>query len=182
MGNVRGAAAQAAKNFVLENYGQEGLDQLMARLDEGQRKILAVPLPVSWLDAPTMIRFFETINELFGDGTEAIYRRIGQFNASRDIKSYYKFILALSSPALVLNRLPALWSAYYDTGILTVQVSGNRAEAVMTGFEDAGVPCQIVCGFAEKTIEMTGGKNPHVEHEECVANGGPICRFVFTWD
>lgn len=182
VGRSRGAAVQSTRQFMIEKYGEPGFERLLQKLDPELRDLLIRPLAISWQDAPAMNRIYEVIQSEFGDGTDAIFHEIGCFSARHDVKAYFKFLLTLASPAQIIQRLPMMWGTYYDTGQMQVNVNGNRADAEIAGFEDAGIPCKLASGFVEEVLRMGGARNPKVIHTECVANNHEKCRFVVTWD
>lgn len=181
MGKSRGAAIQSARQFVLEKYGEPGFERLLERLEPELRDLLARPLAISWQDAPAMIRVYEAIQSEFGDGTDEVFHEMGRFNARHDVKAYFKFLLSLTSATQIVQRFPMMWGTYYDTGKMHIHVEGNRAEAELIGFEDAGIPCKMASGFVEEVLRMTGAKDPRVIHSQCTGDGHEKCRFILTW-
>lgn len=182
VGQIRGAAVQSVKNYVIGLHGQEGLQRVLDQLPSSVAGTFTHSLAISWVPSQHMEHFYRTASEVFGVDMETMSRELGRANADKDLPSYFKFILSKATPALVFAAVPTVWRSYYDTGKMTVHSGDRLVTATLVEFEDPGVLCWDTCGFAERLLELTGVKNPKVAHTHCVARGDSECVFEGTWD
>ncbi len=62
---------------------------------------------------------------LYGDGARHALR-VGQDLARADIGAFFRFVLAMASPATVLNLSGRFWRSYFDVSSLTVTSQAAR--------------------------------------------------------
>jgi len=95
----------------------------------------------------------------------------------------YKALFRLmATPERYAKYAPRLWTTYYDSGTVTIVLSGNRAESTIRHWS-AHHPfmCELNRGAARAIYRAMGCKNVHVERIACVESGAPECRFATTW-
>lgn len=182
MGQVKGAAVQAIRDYVVGLHGEDGLQRVLDRLPPDAATTFARSLPISWVPTQEVEQFYRAASDVFQVDLEAISREFGRANAEKDVPSYFKFILSKATPAMVFSAMPMMWRSYYDTGRLSVDTGDKKVTATLCEFEDAGPFCWDTCGYAERLLELTGVKNPKVIHPHCVARGDSECLFEATWD
>lgn len=182
MGMTRGVTAKVLREFVLQKHGQKGLDMLLDQLSPEWQKTLNSPYTLQWTEVAFSVGVIEVIARSFGQDPQEAARQVGIFSAETTMGTFYRFLLSTATPAAIVQKFPSIWKNYSDTGEVTeCSAEGNRGKVVLVGFDNAGLACYTLCGFAQKTLEMAGARNAQVNHTECVACGGGKCRFEMTW-
>ena len=94
--------------------------------------------------------------------TSGSIRELGRFGADANLKTIYRLFYKVGSVHWILGRAVRLWSAHYDSGFLEVATRGPRAAILrMRGFATPHrAHCLSVLGWAERSIELSGGKRP----------------------
>jgi hypothetical protein len=75
-----------------------------------------------------------------------------------------------------------LWDVHYSSGRLEVQDTDTGAVIRIEDFaEPHRAHCLSVLGWAEKSVELSGGVITYVEEEQCRTNGDRACVIVARW-
>ena len=84
----------------------------------------------------------------------------------------------------MLGRSVRLWSAHYDSGYCEVSTRGTKAAVLrVRGFETPHpAHCLSVAGWAERSIELSGGKRAIVEESKCRTRGDDLCQLDLNWE
>ena len=120
---------------------------------------------------------------MFGRGDMALIRDLGRYGADANLTTIYRLFYKLGSVKWILARAPRLWGMHYDTGRLHIDLLPGREVGLrIEGFE---VPhrahCLSVMGWAERSVELSGGKDVRVEEVSCRVRGDASCRFRGAW-
>ncbi|MGE5552009.1 MAG: hypothetical protein ACM3ZC_15970 [Bacteroidota bacterium] len=184
MGKSKGTSAISVREYIRDTYGQEGLERVMAAVDPETARMLDNVMPISWVPADKIREFYRIANKLLGDGTTALYRRIGAANAERDLPRFFKSLLALAGPEMVFGMFGMVWKMYYDTGqIKVIKKEPGFIAVEIKGFEDAGEEfCEDLCGYCETLLALIKLKNPRLTHTRCAGRGDESCIFEGRWD
>ena len=111
---------------------------------------------------------------------------MGRFAAKANLPTLYRIFYALGSPAFIIGRAVRVWDVHYDSGRITaeVQKTGSTERATLT-LRNFATPhrahCLSVLGWAERSIELSGGKLIEAEETTCRTRGDDACRFVIVW-
>ena len=183
MGKCKGAYMDL-KEFIVSNFGEAGLNKVLAEADKPAAELLTQAKSYMWLNAEPLKNLYRICNRLFGDGTTGFYRRIGATNANRDLPRFFKVLISLGSPKQVFSLFGFMWKFYHDTGhpqILKHDKTSLKVEVV--GYEDACEEfCNDIAGYLEVMLKMIKLKNPKVVHSRCSSQGHESCIFESSWD
>ena len=85
---------------------------------------------------------------------------------------------------IAYGRAVRLWSAHYDSGYLEVMTRGTRgAVGRIRGFATPHeVHCRAVSGWAERSIELSGGARAEVIETRCRTRGDEFCQLEMRWE
>jgi hypothetical protein len=117
-----------------------------------------------------------------GETVEEFARRAGSEAASDAVKGIYRFFAMVLTPAALLSKSGQMWSALYNRGELRVEEqtpTGARIRLLDFPSEVAG--CSRMTGWIERMAQLTGVKEPRIEHAQCFAKGAPWCEWQLTW-
>lgn len=166
-------------------HGAAGVDrlrhqcspELRAHLDEGFSK-------AKWYPFDEFVELNLVIDRLFGRGDLALVKLLGRHGADANLTTIYRLFYKVGSPQWILGRSVRLWSAHYDSGYSEVATRGARAAVLrVRGFATPHqAHCLSVMGWAERAIELSGGKRPIVEESQCRTRGDELCQLDITWE
>jgi hypothetical protein len=68
-------------------------------------------------------------------------------------------------------------------GSRTYEKTGARSAVLRTvGAESVTeADCLTIIGWHQRAIEMSGGRDVHVEHPKCRARGNGYCEYLCSW-
>src|SRR6201999_4130785 len=106
------------------------------------------------------IELIVVIDTIFGKGDMGLVKPLGRFGADANLTTIYRLFFKVGSTQWILGRAVRLWSAHYDSGYLEVMTRGPKQAVLrIRGFATPHtVHCQSVLGWAERSIELSGGK------------------------
>jgi uncharacterized protein (TIGR02265 family) len=180
---IKGGALKARLAFVEERMGAEALGRVLGRVAEGERHELGGLLATKWYPLTLQLRLDEAIAAEAGGAREQVFRQLGAASAERNLTGAHRDFLAPGDPLAFLERVPLVYSFYYDQGRRTFEKLSER-EGRITTFDAPHVSaedCLTICGWYTKALEMCGAKAARVVEEECRARGGKVCRYRVSW-
>ena len=81
-----------------------------------------------------------------------------------------------------MARAARLWHLHYDGGRLDVHESPEAIDLEIVGFpEPSCTHCDSVRGWAERSIELSGGEQVETEMTSCRKRGGEVCTIRCRW-
>ncbi len=184
MGNLRGASIISAMRFIEETYKSEGLDKVLASLEEEDRKILKGKLsPMTFYPMRLFINFSVAADRLFGSGDYDICRQIGYYEANETFSGIYKVFLDLTNPLYVISHAGMAWKMVHDFGELKIeQVNDKYVRGKISDFPDCHkAHCVDLVGYFTRVLELCGAKDVDVKEVRCICNGSDYCEFEVKW-
>lgn len=185
MPNVKGSAIASRALWVRLHHGEEGFARLNAALTPATRATLVEPInKAKWYPFAAFIELNEVIDRLFGKGDLQLVRALGRAGADANLTTVYRLFYMVGTPKWILDRAARLWDLHYDSGrLVPVRYPGNEIELRIVGFaEPHRVHCLSVWGWAERSIELSGGKNLLTLERSCRTRGDAECLFYAKWD
>ena len=124
------------------------------------------------------------MDRLFGKGDLGLVRELGRYGADANLTTIYRLFFKVGTTHWILGRAVRLWSAHYDSGYLEVLTRGPKTTVLrMRGFATPHrVHCLSVIGWAERSIELSGGVNVVGEEPLCRTRGDEMCQIEATWE
>jgi len=187
-GHAKGTLLINLKAYVERQNGIVGWRDLIERVSAVDRTVLdGMLLAGGWYPVGVWNRVVDAfLTRAPNPGAEMV--ALARFTADRDLNSLYKALLRMGSPAFVLQRTDSLWRRYFDAGELVPRQTSPR-EFVLTleapaDLEQAAGPwvCREgVCGWLAQALELTGAKQPDVQHLRCRFQGAPRCEYHARW-
>ncbi len=180
---VKGTALLSAVVFVEETFGESGKQAVLQEFDESTRVLYQRILPNSWYDLDLLMNWMKTAHRLLAPYDSRFYRKMGRFSADYTLNRFYRFLLALASTERVVRRATAIWHNYYRPGDMEiVELEPKRTHLRLVGFQHNSAEfCERVMGWMSRVVELTGGKNPILEHPVCIAKGNESCEYIGSW-
>ena len=183
--NVKGSAIISSINFIKDKFGDEGLDKIKESLTDKEREILSeIILQPIWYPLDLYVNLTHKIDSILGTGDLSIAKDIGKYEAEHDLKTIYRIFYVLGSPEFIIKQAAKIFSTYFQDGDLRIAESDkNNAIAELYNFPslDQAVLHRI-SGFMEKTLELSGGKNPTAVVRLEFRDAKKIAVYICHWD
>ena len=181
---MKGSALASRVNWVRLNHGPDGLERLCEAVSAPLCQSIRDGIKVaSWYDFDAFVELNTTIDRLFAKGDGALIKELGRWGAEANLTTIYRLFYKVGTIRWVMARAARLWHMHYDDGRLTLkELAGNEIEL---SIEDFPTPhcahCQSVLGWAEKSIELSGGEDPRASITACRHQGATTCRIRGRW-
>jgi hypothetical protein len=184
MAQVKGTAVIASLRFVREQFGEEGLERVLAALpDEDRSAFDANLLASSWYPMPALLHFMEETQKQFEAQEPEVLRKMGRRSADYGLTTVYKIFFKVGSPEFIVRKASRVFGSYYDTGeMVQVENAPGRAVVELKGFAGAPQYCARIFGWMERTMVLAGARNLKSSHSSCVHRGDQVCRFEGNWE
>ncbi len=184
MPNVKGSAFASRAKWVRFNQGEAGLERLRKHVSPALREVLDDgPAMAKWYPFDCFVELCLAIDELFGKGDMALVKALGRQGADANLTTIYKLFYKMGTVKWLMARAARLWGMHYDSGrLLVVQALGKEVEMIIKDFATPHrAHCLAVEGWAERSVELSGGEDVVTEPLGCRAEGAEGCRFRIIW-
>ena len=181
---MKGSALASRLLWVRLGHGEAGLERLEAAASADLAPALVNGVAMArWYPFELFIELIEVIDRLFGAGDLALVRELARFGADANLKTVYRLFYKVGTVRWLLGRAARLWSAHYDTGelIMIDEKPGDSTLEIVGWDEPHRVHCLSVVGWAERSVEISGGRDAHIEETSCRARGDARCLLHVTW-
>jgi hypothetical protein len=181
--NVKGSALATRVNWVGLNHGQDGLDRLCAQASPELTKAVRDGIVVSrWYPFEQFVELVNTIDRLFGKGDGALTHELGRFGADAALTTIYRLFYRVGTVRWVMARAARLWHLHYDSGRLELREHPDSIELEIQDFPTPDCThCASVRGWAERSIELSGGEAVETELVSCRLRGAGACCMRAKW-
>lgn len=182
---MKGSALASRVLWVELGHGGAGMDKLRAAVSPALRATLNRGVAkAAWYPLEQFIELNEAIDRVFGAGDLALIKPLGRAGADANLTTIYRLFYKVGTVHWILGRAVRLWSAHYDTGYLEVATRGPKAAVLrIRGFASPHkVHCMAVEGWAERSVELSGGKNARSAEVKCRTRGDEFCQYDIYWE
>jgi len=184
MANVKGTAFSSRLLWVRLNHGQEGVERLAATVAPALRGLLREGAVMSkWYPFEQFVELNLAIDRVWGRGDLSLIKSLGRHGADANLTTIYRLFYKVGTVKWILARASRLWGLHYDSGNLYVDMYPGREVGLR--IEEFETPhqahCLSVLGWAERSIELSGGNDVKIAEITCRTRGGPMCRFRASW-
>lgn len=184
MGNVKGSALSSRVLWVQLNHGEAGLQRLLPQLTPDLRASIEGGIhKAKWYPFDQFIELIATIDRLFGKGDLGLVPELARFGADANLTTIYRLFYKVGTTHWILGRAVRLWSAHYDTGLLEVLTRGPRTAVLrIRGYDNPHpIHCMSVLGWAQRSIELSGGSDVVSKETKCRTRGDDFCELEASW-
>ncbi len=183
--NVKGSALSSRVLWVQLNHGEAGMSRLLAKCSTALRANIERGIAkATWYPFDEFIELITTIDRLFGKGDLELVRELARHGADANLTTIYRLFYKVGTTHWILGRAVRLWGAHYDSGTLEVMTRGPKTAVLK--IRDFATPhevhCRSVMGWAERSIELSGGKNVVSKQTKCRMRGDDCCQLESSWD
>ena len=183
--NVKGSALTSRLLWVELEQGAKGVERLLHQASPDLRHSIEQGLnKAKWYPFEQFIELNLTLDRLFGKGDLSLIKTLGRYGADANLTTIYRLFFKVGTVHWILGRAVRLWSAHYDSGFMEVSTKGSKAAILrVRGFATPHpAHCLSVAGWAERSIELSGGKRPAMLETHCRTRGDELCAFETAWD
>ena len=137
-----------------------------------------------WYPFEQFIELNVVLDKVFGAGDLKLIHEIARYGADANLTTIYRLFYKVGTTHWILGRAVRLWSAHYDSGYLEVMTRGPKTAVLrIKGFETPHeVHCMAVAGWAQRSIELSGGHNVKVSEPQCRTRGDELCQIEAVWE
>lgn len=185
MANVKGSALSSRILWVQLEHGEAGFNRLLDQVSPDLKATIEMGInKAKWYPFDQFVEMNLVLDRLFGTGDMKLIPELGRYGADANLKTIYRLFYKIGSVHWILGRAVRLWSAHYDSGFLEVATRGPKAAVIrVRGFATPHpAHCLSVLGWAQRSIELSGGKNPMMEETRCRTRGDELCQLDAIWD
>jgi uncharacterized protein (TIGR02265 family) len=181
---IKGLILQARRDFVIENFGEDGWTKVLKSLPQGDQDLLGgILFAAQWYPFAVGDHLDKAIVKVLGGGKQSVFEDIGAKSAQKRLAGEHKSFLSPGDPQVFMRKAPMIYRFYYDTGYREYEETGPNS-GVMTTFEAetySTPDCLTVIGWYKEALRMCGATNVKVDEVSCRARGGDYCRYRFSW-
>jgi hypothetical protein len=136
-------------------------------------------------------RLLNTYDLLYGKGDFLSIIPIAEYIANKDLGPMIDALVNLKKPSVVLKSAPSLWSRYFDSGLLELELLDDEKNFSVLFLDEiadenraSGV---AVCNFAvpewfKTGLTMAGANTVEIVQTGCRYKNDTICRFEVWWE
>ncbi len=107
---VKGLWFTVPRRYVLENYGQEALDALVANMGPEHGAVFATALPSEWYEEETLRRLLVACHAVLARGNADEFVHVVEECSMLAIHHFFRALLRLVPPAMMLRKIPTMWN------------------------------------------------------------------------
>lgn len=163
--NVKGTVYSTTKATVIEAFGEERWNTLMARLaakDKYFKDNIIMSVTLVPLDK-IIVLFDELIDDCFNGDKNASYVMFGMVGAKYALSPggpYHSLMLTRNLKQFVETGLPKLWSTYYDGGEVIARLENDIIYVSIKGFPIKHVYFEkLLMGYYKQAIKVYGKRS-----------------------
>jgi hypothetical protein len=182
---VKGTGIISQIAFVRERFGEAGFDKWRDALSEPARVLVtSAVFASSWYEGEhAVLEPRDKICEVFFNSDPKGAREIGRFTADRSLNGIYRVFVRVGSPEWTVGKVAGIFGTFFTPGELA-PVFSQKGKLVMrlSGFPARSEAFEeMICGFAERALELCGCKEVKVERTASLARWDPHADFSGTW-
>ena len=168
--------------LIRKKYSHISVEDL---LQHAGMKTYEVADEAHWFTQNQVNRFQEKLSQLTNN--QKIAREAGRFAATPESSGVMRqFFLGMVGPAAAYEMISkGAMNFTRSTHYAHQRISPNKVEINVTprkGVQEKSFQCQNRTGYLEAIAMMFGNKLPHVEHPDCIFEGGNSCRYIISWE
>jgi hypothetical protein len=191
-GMTKGSILFNAKEYIISAHGEGAWKRIVSNLPEPDSAILESGLvSTDWYPAPLLNRLLNTYDVLHGNGDFLSIVPIAEYIARKDLGPMLEALMNLKKPAIILKSAPSLWSRYFDSGMLEIELLDVEKKYAVLYLDEladeeraSGV---AVCNFAvpewfKTGLKLAGANTVKIIQTSCRYKNDNICRFEVWWE
>ncbi len=178
---VKGVMFGGRKQFLTDNLGVQGFNDLVTRLSPRTASYTKVPLASSWCEFESLIELDRATHDALKAKYPNVLALIGAASAELGIGKVYK---SLDNTELVkfLESQALFHSQYQKFGRVRFEKTPSGGRMICSDYPVySPIYCGSAVGFYLESILRHGGNDPTVVETKCQTLGDPSCVFEMHW-
>jgi hypothetical protein len=178
---VKGVMFGGRKQFLTDNLGVQGFNDLVARLSPRTASYTKVPLASSWCEFESLIELDRATHDALKAKYPNVLALIGAASAELGIGKVYKS-LDNSELTKFLESQALFHSQYQKFGRVRFEKMLSGGRMICSDYPVySPIYCGSAIGFYLESILRHGGNDPTVVETKCQTLGDPSCVFEMHW-
>ena len=182
--NVKAQALLNGASWVRENFGETGLEQVLAACRPEVRERVTTAIAINWHPQEELEDLLSVTDRVLGRGDGKIAEAIGAAGAKKNLRHMaLRLAFFLARPEFLMRLVAAVWRQYNEEGAMVVEESHRgRMVAELVGMSKPSFSiCCSVTGWLQEAGVATGMKRVATTHVECRARSGDKCIWHMKW-
>lgn len=181
---AKGVGVLSLQEYVKQQH-RDRYEEWLNELPPASRDVMGSRiLPSSWYSMRSgMIAPMECMVSLFHRGKIERARKVGRFGAEYALSGFYKLLVRVGTPGMLIGRSAHYMSLYYRPSTIDV-VKNDKREAVIriSRWPEPSDALEIsMCGWIERALEISGCRGVSVKREGSLAWGDPQTDMEIRW-
>ncbi|MGA7615691.1 MAG: hypothetical protein WBX15_10995 [Thermoanaerobaculia bacterium] len=178
---IKGVMFGGRKQFLLDQFGEEGYYAVLARLSPETLKITRTPLASAWYDFAALVELDKTIYEFGKEKHPHILELVGAASAELGIGRVYR-MLDNTELLKFLENIASFHQQYQKYGRVEFHKTPHGARMDYLEYPCySPYYCASALGFYKEAILRHGGTDPRVVEVKCHCRGDAVCSFEMEW-
>jgi hypothetical protein len=187
MTEVRGVIIHSIPKSILDKYGQYGLKRWLELISPHARKVYSSEVDQqAWFPLKeTLIEPMANIAQLFYDwDLKTASWEFGRLSADVRFHGILKILVRIPSANTMVNKAGEYLPSCYRPCAISVPVSEAKFCLVrVTNFPEMDKTTEYrICGWMERSLEITGCKGVKVDIVKSLTNFQPVSEYELRWD
>lgn len=181
---AKGVGVLSLQEYVKQKHTDQ-YQQWLEALPPSSRAVMGKRiLPSSWYSMrESMIAPMKVIVRYFHDGDTERARLVGQFGAEYALSGFYKLLVKVGTPGMLINRSAHYMSLFYRPS--TIDVVENKKGRAVIRISRWPEPSDVLeismCGWVKRALEISGCKEVTVARQGSVAWGDGQTDMELAW-
>jgi len=187
MSVVKGVIIHSIANSIQEKFGQYGLNRWLQLISPHARQVYSSKVDrEAWFPLKaTLIEPMANIAQLFYNwDLKAAAWEFGRLSADVKFHGLLKILVKIPSPNTLVNKAGEYLPSYYHPCEVSVPVNEPKFCVVrISYFPEIDKTTEFrICGWIERSLEITGCKGVRVEITKSLTNFQPVSEYELRWD
>jgi hypothetical protein len=182
--NVKAQGLLHGAAWLREEFGEAGLERVLAACDARVRDRCARASALDWVPQAELAAFLATADRVLGTGDGKLAEALGAASARANLRHLaLRVAFFLGRPEFLMRRVAGIWRQYNEEGEMTVRefVEGRmQAELVGMPNPDAFI-CASITGWLREAGLAMGMKALEAKHIECRGREQERCLWELRW-
>jgi hypothetical protein len=187
MTEVKGVIIHSMPKSILDKFGQYGLKRWLELISPYARKLYSSEIDrEAWFPLKeTLIKPMANIAQLFYDwDLKAASWEFGRLSADVKYHGILKLLVKIPSANTLVNKAGEYLPTYYRPCSITVPVSEPKYCVMrVIRFPEMDKTTEYrICGWLERSLEITGCKGIKVDIVKSLTNSQPVSEYELRWN
>lgn len=183
----KGFDIKADIDFIVENYGEEKLKEIINSLPPTHREIFLKPI-ISGKKYPfeTLCSFEKAACDILANGDPSFGRNFGRNIATKMLSGAFSVLLKLASIPFAVSKAGWMFSFFYSEGKLEAVETDYKNKRVKLRLSEFPIKSRVfeeaLVGFMEVVLTKLGAKNVKIDILSSTSKDDPFTEFLVVWE